>query len=215
MYYGYLNKNELAHHGIKGMKWGVRRYQNPDGTLTEKGRKRYYKLDDNGITYSLSEKGIKYNKKESEAFERYKNATAYNVQKVNPRFKKEFEEYKKARRENNKHYLEEREKWLKGEKYKKADYDTFKYLAYDDWMANGSGKKEERHRKALEKIVREAAKEHPLYEKSFNRLPASYIETLNSAPKIEQVNFGREVVNHIMSQLDMDTINLYEKEKES
>lgn len=30
----------LAHHGIKGMKWGVRRYQNKDGTLTEEGRRR-------------------------------------------------------------------------------------------------------------------------------------------------------------------------------
>lgn len=33
--------NELYHHGIKGQKWGVRRYQNPDGTLTTKGIKRY------------------------------------------------------------------------------------------------------------------------------------------------------------------------------
>lgn len=32
--------NELFHHGIKGMKWGVRRYQNPDGTLTSEGKKR-------------------------------------------------------------------------------------------------------------------------------------------------------------------------------
>ena len=32
---------ELYHHGIKGQKWGIRRYQNDDGTLTPEGRKRY------------------------------------------------------------------------------------------------------------------------------------------------------------------------------
>ena len=31
----------LEHHGILGMKWGIRRYQNPDGSLTPEGRKRY------------------------------------------------------------------------------------------------------------------------------------------------------------------------------
>ncbi len=34
-------ESELYHHGIKGMKWGVRRYQNKDGSLTGAGRKRY------------------------------------------------------------------------------------------------------------------------------------------------------------------------------
>lgn len=32
--------NELYHHGIKGMRWGVRRYQNSDGTLTDAGKRR-------------------------------------------------------------------------------------------------------------------------------------------------------------------------------
>ena len=32
--------NYLSHHGVLGQKWGIRRYQNPDGTLTAEGRKR-------------------------------------------------------------------------------------------------------------------------------------------------------------------------------
>lgn len=40
-----MTSNELYHHGIKGMKWGVRRYQNKDGTLTKAGRKKMAKLD--------------------------------------------------------------------------------------------------------------------------------------------------------------------------
>ena len=39
-----LRDDELAHHGIKGQRWGIRRYQNEDGSLTSAGRERYNKL---------------------------------------------------------------------------------------------------------------------------------------------------------------------------
>lgn len=38
-----MDNNELQHWGVPGMKWGVRRYQNRDGTLTAAGKKRYDK----------------------------------------------------------------------------------------------------------------------------------------------------------------------------
>ena len=45
---------ELYHHGIKGMKWGVRRYQNKDGSLTPAGKKRvskkYKKISDKVVS---------------------------------------------------------------------------------------------------------------------------------------------------------------------
>lgn len=55
-----VSANELRHWGIKGMKWGLRRYQNPDGSLTPAGRKRYTNPDG-----TLNKKGEAYYKKES------------------------------------------------------------------------------------------------------------------------------------------------------
>ncbi|MDD6639633.1 MAG: hypothetical protein PUE66_01350 [Erysipelotrichaceae bacterium] len=53
----YQNTDELYHHGVLGMKWGVRRYQNKDGSLTPKGKKRY--SEDYNESRNIKRKGIK------------------------------------------------------------------------------------------------------------------------------------------------------------
>lgn len=77
----------LIHHGIKGMKWGVRRYQNPDGTLTAEGQKRYasglkeyynknHGYDDNSLNYDPESMSVfnKYLASNSESRDNYKKA---------------------------------------------------------------------------------------------------------------------------------------------
>jgi RimJ/RimL family protein N-acetyltransferase len=48
-------KNELYHHGIKGQKWGVRRFQNKDGTLTAEGRQRLTDRRRSKVWYDTAE----------------------------------------------------------------------------------------------------------------------------------------------------------------
>lgn len=100
----------LAHHGILGQKWGVRRYQNPDGTLTEEGKRRYYTEGSYGSKI-LSDAGKEYNREHSKKVQQYADAVNYNVRHTNPAFNKKFQEYKDLNKKNNLNYLTERKKW--------------------------------------------------------------------------------------------------------
>lgn len=61
----------LSHHGIKGQRWGVRRFQNPDGSLTAKGKARLEKRDDDWAKKHSVQITQKAQKKSSKELERY------------------------------------------------------------------------------------------------------------------------------------------------
>ena len=54
-----MENTQLQHHGTKGMKWGVRRYQKSDGSLTAAGKKRY------GIVQTVKDYKTKRNRKKA------------------------------------------------------------------------------------------------------------------------------------------------------
>ena len=93
--------DDLTHWGIKGQKWGIRRYQNPDGTLTEAGKKRYYYQNPDG---SLTEEGKKnYMKAARKGKLNPKKLSDADLNMINQRFAREktyaqnVSEYEKSR----------------------------------------------------------------------------------------------------------------------
>nr|DAE45037.1 MAG TPA: hypothetical protein [Bacteriophage sp.] len=73
----------LAHYGVKGMKWGVRRYENADGTLNDKGQKRVakqYKREAVKSQRNQYRNRAQIARDANEAFNRNVRARAYDPQ---------------------------------------------------------------------------------------------------------------------------------------
>lgn len=66
----------LVHYGIKGQKWGIRKYQNPDGSLTPAGRQRYYGSGERkSLRTRYLEKSISAIDRDIHSFDNIKNGT--------------------------------------------------------------------------------------------------------------------------------------------
>lgn len=78
-----IKEDELYHHGIKGQKWGVRRFQNPDGTLTSAGRKRYMEANPNDSAVTKRVKADWNNLSDKEFRKKYQTTKKVYEKRVN------------------------------------------------------------------------------------------------------------------------------------
>ena len=96
---GIIYKNYLKHFGILGMKWGVRRYQNFDGTLTPEGKARYGKdagfVDTKDLKEQIDKASEAY--KLGTAIPIHKPGTYKNVDRVMKKLHEELEKTWEAR----------------------------------------------------------------------------------------------------------------------
>ena len=141
-------ETELYHYGIKGQKWGVRRYQNPDGTLTAAGKKQRRKNEG----YKRAAKTIL---KQEAA---YADRTAKRINRKLGRLDKKLDKYQsKMDKFHDKGVLDKRDRYL--DKY----FDTFdkmeEYTSRHDSLMEKS-KFYKRKLSEIENDVLEAGKDY-------------------------------------------------------
>lgn len=126
--YGYL-----AHHGIKGQKWGIRRYQNEDGSLTEAGKRRYG-INDIGKGYRTT---IDLRKDRKNAIRNMRLARQDDILEVHSDKNLTSKEQREAVNEINKSYFNGRE--IVENELKNAYGSAYKPLAVIDVGSRLSG----------------------------------------------------------------------------
>lgn len=126
----------LAHYGVKGKKWGVRRYQRKDGTLTAKGRKRY--RDSNGF---LTPEGRKQRAKNDHRLYQKSKEVQKKISE-DEAYKRTQQELKSARDKNREDYSKALRDFLSGKDFQGMTYEQFKEAAYDRWDSSVEGKRE-------------------------------------------------------------------------
>lgn len=175
LYSSHYYQDYLAHHGIIGQRWGVRRYQNEDGSLTPAGKKRY--LNPDGSIKSdrkadkLADKAKFYDKYGDKLAERGKKRKAMKNWKKSEKTQNKLEEYNKKKSEEfdeekyDEYQKQQYQKSLEKERKIQEHYTEIKDIIESDNRIDP----EKQNYKAMSKdkridITKKAYKAEPLFD---------------------------------------------------
>lgn len=188
--------NELYHYGVVGMKWGVRRYQNKDGSLTEEGRTR------KGIK-KLEARAVKEKYKSdlknggNHLFKFVRTSTGANYDKAVDKYQKQLESNKELKRLSKEAHNAEMDRLLLEKKVydKFMSKDIFDTDGYNDELYELYGSKKYLDADTKSQLATDR------YEKYLQKLSDSYIDQIKEA-KLSDLNISgkdREIAKQWIS----------------
>jgi hypothetical protein len=198
--------NYLAHHGIKGQKWGERRYQNPDGSLTDEGRRRYGRSersyrDENGKLTKVGKEKLKTTRSNLRGLEDKIAKSQYAYDKQSKIVNKNLKKMSKGKIVDD--FAEQ--EYVRDKMKADLEKDLSNYKKYADYALSTFGNKKIKNMKdgkharikdqeiAIGGAVVGALQENPIMLVSFAMLPTMIKDSSYSNKKAKYVNEAKRV----------------------